>query len=322
MIMKNLCLIYGDEELKKTQKRKDLLSLLGTEGGPDHNFFGGKDIDLKEVSSLSFTVPFFSERRSLWLDDTGFFKGTGEQKEFLDFLQNIPDTCVVIFTEQNADKSNPGLKYIREHGDVFEFRTAESLKNWQDAKEAKGNIREWAAAYVKQEGASMEKRALDELLSLAGFDMWNLKTELDKLIAYSGGKITSDHVYAAASRTVTDKVFDMADLKLSGNTSAALALFEDMLSIRVEPLKVLYLLNRQFNQVYMIKDMEANRLSDAQILSHLNIKDWQLRKLRERSRGISASQMLSMVRLCTETEFKVKSGDMTPQMAVEFILCC
>ena len=322
MILKNLNLIYGDEELKKTQKRKDLLSLLGTEGGPDHNFFGGKDIDLKEVSSLSFTVPFFSERRSLWLDDTGFFKGTGEQKEFLDFLQNIPDTCVVIFTEQNADKSNPGLKYIREHGDVFEFRTAESLKNWKDAKEAKGDIREWAAAYVKQEGASMEKRALDELLSLAGFDMWNLKTELDKLIAYTGGKITSDHVYAAASRTVTDKVFDMADLKLSGNTSAALALFEDMLSIRVEPLKVLYLLNRQFNQVYMIKDMEANRLSDAQILSNLNIKDWQLRKLRERSRGISASQMLSMVRLCTETEFKVKSGDMTPQMAVEFILCC
>ena len=322
MILKNLNLIYGDEELKKSQKRKDLLSLLGTEGGPDHNFFSGKDTDLQEVSSLSATVPFFSEVRSLWLDDTGFFKGTGEQNEFLEFLQSVPDTCVVIFTEQNADKANPGLKYIREHGDVFEFRTAESLKNWKDAKEAKGDIREWAAAYVKQEGASMEKRALDELLSLAGFDMWNLKTELDKLIAFSGGKITLSHVYEAASRTVTDKVFDMADLKLSGNTSAALSLFEDMLSIRVEPLKVLYLLNRQFNQVYMIKDMEANRLSDAQILSNLNIKDWQLRKLREKSRGISASQMLSMVRLCTETEFKVKTGDMTPQMAVEFILCC
>ena len=88
MILKNLNLIYGDEELKKTQKRKDLLSLLGTEGGPDHNFFSGKDTDLQEVSSLSATVPFFSEVRSLWLDDTGFFKGTGEQNEFLEFLQS------------------------------------------------------------------------------------------------------------------------------------------------------------------------------------------------------------------------------------------
>ena len=322
MILKNLNLITGDEELRKTEKRKELLSLLGTEGGPDHNSFQGKDVDISEISSLSSTLPFFGSVRSLWLDDTGFFKGNGEREDVLDLLKSIPGSCVVIFTEQSTDKANPAFKYVREHGDVFEFHTAESLKSWKEAKEVKGNIREWAENYVKSEGGSIEKRALDELLSLAGFDMWNLKTELAKLIAYSGGVITADHVFRLASRTVTDKVFDMMDLKLSGNISGALSLFEDMLSIRVEPLKVLYLLNRQFNQIYMMKDMEANRIPDAQILSNLNIKDWQLKKLREKSRGISASQMLFMVRLCTETEFKVKSGSMTPQMAVEYILCC
>ena len=322
MILKNLNLIFGDEELRKTEKRRELLSVLGTEGGPDHNFFSGKDIDLAEVSSLSLTLPFFSSVRSLRLDDSGFFKGTTEQEDVMEFLKNVPESCVVIFTEQNAEKTNPAVKYVKEHGEVFEFRAAESLKNWKDAKEAKEDIRSWASDYVKSEGASIEKRALDELLSLAGFDMWNLKTEISKLIAYSGGNIRLSHVCEITSRTVTDRVFDMVDLKLSGNTAAALSLFEDMLSIRVEPLKILYLLNRQFNQVYLIKDMEANRLPDAQILSRLNLKDWQLRKLREKSRGVSASQMLSMVRLCTETEYNVKSGDMTPQMAVEFILCC
>ena len=321
MLVKNLNLIFGDEELLKVEKRKELLAVLGTEGGPDHNYFEGKETDLAEAASLSQTLPFFGNVRSLWLNDTGLFKGSGANAELLEFLKNVPESCIVIFTEQEADRNTASFKFVKEHGDIFEYRAADSMKSWKDAKEAKAGIRTWALDFLKAEGASIEKRALEELLSLAGFDMWNLKTELEKLISYSGGSITLKHIREITSRTITDRVFDLMDMKLSGNTAGALSLFEDMLSIRVEPLKVLFLLNRQFNQVYMIKDMEGNRLSDAQILADTKLKDWQLRKLREKSRGVSASQMLHMVRLCTEMEYKVKSGDMTPQMAVEFVLC-
>ena len=321
MEIRNINLIFGDEELLKQEKRKELLAAFGTEGGPDHHFFSGKELDLAEVSSLSVTLPLFGTHRTIWIDETGCFKGQGEHTEFLDFLKGIPESCVLILTEADADKSSPLTKYAAAHGELFEFRSVSGIKAWKEANAAKADIRQWAQDQIKAAGCTVEKRALDALLETAGFDMWNLRTEIEKLTSLSGGHIRLSDVEAIVSKTVSDRVFDLIDMKLSGNIAGALDLFEEMQAIRIEPLKIIYLMYRQFIQAYMIKDMESLRFPDAQILSETGLKDWQLRKVREKARRVPADEMRYLAELCTENEYKVKQGELTPKMAVEMILC-
>ena len=185
----------------------------------------------------------------------------------------------------------------------------------------RGDIKAWIRDYLKKEGCSIDRDAVEALTGLSGFNMLNLETELQKLISYSNGHITRDHIEEICSKTVQDRVFDMVDLKLSGNTKGALLLFEDMLSIRIEPMRIIYMLSRQFNQVFIIKELESRRFSDAQILSKTGLKDWQLRKLRDRSRGRSAKDMLQLVELCIDMETKIKTGDISDRLAAEIILC-
>lgn len=318
--MKNLNLICGDEEYLKGEKKKELLSALGAEGSPDFNVFSGKDIDFREVFDLAETVSFFGGNRVLLLDSTGIFKGSGDES-ILSSLKNVPPSTYLIFFESETDGNNRLMKYLRSAGEVFCFTQVDSVKNYREANELRGNVRDWIRDYLKKAGCSIDRDAVEALTNLSGYNMLNLQTELEKLISYSGGRIRTEHIDAICSKTVSDRVFDMVDMKLSGNTRGALLLFEDMLSIRIEPMRIIYLLARQFNQVYIIKDLESRRLPDAQILEKAGIKDWQLRKLRDRSRGRSLSDMKDLVELCVEMETKIKTGDISDRVACEIILC-
>lgn len=318
--MKNLNLICGDEEYLKTEKKKELLRALGAEGSPDFNSYTGKDTDFYEVTDLLETVPLFGGNRVIFLDSTGLFKGSCDEV-ILERLKNVPDFAFLIFCETETDGNNKLYKLLQSKGEVFRFTQADSVKNYREAAAVKGDIKVWIRDYLKAAGCTIDRDAVDALTDLSGFNMLNLETELEKLISYSGGRISRKHIDDICSKTVSDKVFDMMDMKLSGNTRGALLLFEDMLAIKIEPMRIIYMLSRQFNQVFLIKDMDSRRIPDPEILTRLGIKDWQLRKLRDKSRGSSLSDMRYLLELCVEMETKIKTGDITDRLACEIILC-
>ncbi|MCQ2400613.1 MAG: DNA polymerase III subunit delta [Lachnospiraceae bacterium] len=318
--VKNIILICGDEEYLKTEKKKEILSFLGTEGSPDFNAFEGKDTDYQEVFDLARTVPFFGGNRTILLSDTGLFKGNPDESVYSS-LDGLPEFTFMIFVEQDCDSAGKLTKLVKQKGEIYKYSTVDSTKDWKAANAAKADIRTWIRSYLKEAGCTADSRAIEELTNLSGYNMQNLKTELDKLISYAGRNIRIEHVDTICSKTVSDRVFDMVDLKLSGSTEKALLLLEDMLSIRIEPMRILYMLEKQFNQVYIIKELSELRYSDAEILSRTGIKDWQLRKLRDKSKGRSLMDMRCLTELCIEMETRVKQGDIGDRMAVEIILC-
>lgn len=318
--VKNLVLICGDEEYLKTEKKKELLTALGCDGSPDFHVFSGKETDFEEVMDLAETMPMFSARRVLFLDDTGIFKASADDG-ILNRMQELPDSTCMIFYEHDFDGNNAFAKYFKTAGSIFRFDQVESVRDWKSANATKGEIRTWIRDYLAKGGKKIDSRAVEALVDMSGYNMLNLQTELEKLLSCPADPITETAIRDICSKNITDRIFDMVDLKLAGNTAGALRLFEEMLSIRVEPMKILYLLGKQFQQVYTIKELESRRMSDGEILSKSGLKDWQLRKLRDRSKGRSMNDLLYLVRLCVEMETKVKNGDMPDRIAAEIILC-
>jgi len=318
--VKNLILICGDEEYLKTEKKKELFSALGCEGSPDFHMFSGKETDFEEVMDLAETMPMFSTRRILFLDDTCIFR-SGSGDAWLSRMKELPDSTCMIFFEHDIDSNNAFTRLFGSAGSIFRFDSVESVRDWKSASQAKGEIRTWIRDYLGQSGKKIDSRAVEALVDLSGYNMMNLQTELEKLLSCPADPVTENTIRDICSKNVTDRVFDMVDMKLSGNTAGALHLFEEMLSIRVEPMKILYLLGKQFQQVYTIRELESRRMSDAEILTKTGLKDWQLKKLRDRSRGRSMNDLLYLIRLCVEMETKVKNGDMPDRIAAEIILC-
>ena len=82
---KQVYLLYGEENyLKQQYKGKLKKALIQEEDSMNFSMFEGKKTEPKEIIDLAETMPFFADRRVIFLEDTGFFKNQcGDLPEYM-----------------------------------------------------------------------------------------------------------------------------------------------------------------------------------------------------------------------------------------------
>ena len=108
---RHIYLFTGEEVYLRTQYKKKLQeALIPPEDTVNINFYQGKGIDLKELIAQAETMPFFSERRLLVVEDSGFFKTA--TPELAEYLEQVPDTTYFLFVETEVDKRGKLYKTV------------------------------------------------------------------------------------------------------------------------------------------------------------------------------------------------------------------
>ncbi len=319
----NICLICGDEEYLKEQQKTKLLTALKCDGSLDYNAFSEDNIDLDEIASLMNTLPFMAEKRTILINDSGWFVGT-VSSETVEAFSDVPDSAVVIFYERKVDKSNALYKQIKSCGKIYEYEAADSRAG--KAKTAgRGEVRDWLRQELKKAGRRMDTRTLNELTELTGYDMLNLSTELEKLICYTmdeaeGHIISIEEVRAICSKTIQDRVFEMIVCKQKGDITRALAILEELFAVKTAAMLILHIAVKQYSNALGYRECVMQGLSDAEIMTKLSLKDWQLRRIREQVGNTSARELIRMLEACAETEYRIKSGDISDRLGVELLM--
>ena len=101
---KPVYLLYGEEAFLKQSYKKKLRAAISGDDTMNYNYFEGKGLDVNELISLADTMPFFSERRLILIEDSGFFKTSSEA--LAEYLPMMPDTTCIVFVEEAVDKRN------------------------------------------------------------------------------------------------------------------------------------------------------------------------------------------------------------------------
>lgn len=100
---KNVYLFYGEEAyLKQVYKKRMKEALLPDGDEMNFTFFEGKKTEPQEVIQMAQTMPFFAEKRVIFLENTGFFKGQCESLP--EYLSQLPEYLCMIFIEEEVDK--------------------------------------------------------------------------------------------------------------------------------------------------------------------------------------------------------------------------
>ena len=243
---RSVYLLCGDEPFLVGSYKKRMREAISGDDTMNFNYFEGKNPDVKEIISLADTMPFFAERRLILIDSSGFFKNAPE--ELVTYLPQMPDTTCLIFCEMEVDKRNKLYKKVKELGHVAEL-------NKQDSTQ----LMQWAAGILTKDGKKITKPVMEYFLERTGDDMENIRTELEKLICYTMGRdvITVEDVEAIGTVHVTNRIFEMVSAIVAGNTKKALDLYEDLLTLKEPPMRILFLIARQFNQLLQVKELAA-----------------------------------------------------------------
>ena len=107
---------------------------------------------------------------------------------------------------------------------------------------------------------------------------------------------------------------------MNRETKKAMDLYEDLLTLKEPPMRILFLIARQFNQILQAKELMGKGMDKGGIASKLKIPPFAAGKIMPQARTFSKDQILSYVNLCVETEEAVKTGRLNDRMAVELLL--
>lgn len=306
---KKIYLLYGDEPFLVGSYKKKLREAITDGDTMNFNYFEGKNPDVREIISLADTMPFFADRRLILVDGSGFFKSA--QEELAAYLPQMPDTTCLVFAESEVDKRNRLYKRVKELGYAAEL-------NKQDTAQ----LMRWAAGILGRDGRKISRPVMEYFLERTGDDMENIRMELEKLVCYTMGRdvITKEDVDAVGTVHVTSRVFDMVAAIVAGNTKKAMDLYEDLLTLKEPPMRILFLIARQFNQLLQIKELTAVGKDKGAMASALKVPPFAVGKLTAQARAFTRDQILSWVTLCVETEEAVKTGRLSDRLAVELLI--
>ena len=313
---KKIYLLYGDEPFLVGSYKKKLREAITGGDTMNFNYFEGKNPDVKEIISLADTMPFFADRRLILVDGSGFFKSASDAlvqylPSMAAYLPQMPDTTCLVFAESEVDKRNRLYKRVKELGYAAEL-------NKQDTAQ----LMRWAAGILGRDGRKISRPVMEYFLERTGDDMENIRMELEKLVCYTMGRdvITKEDVDAVGTVHVTSRVFDMVAAIVAGNTKKAMDLYEDLLTLKEPPMRILFLIARQFNQLLQIKELTAAGKDKGAMASALKVPPFAVGKLTAQARAFTRDQILSWVTLCVETEEAVKTGRLSDRLAVELLI--
>lgn len=308
--LKNVYLLYGTEDYLKRQYRDKLKHAL-VEPDDTMNFsaYEGKDINPNELIDLSETLPFFKEKRMILVENSGFFKNSCD--DLAEYMSQVPESTCFVFVEEEVDKRSKLFKAASRAGSAVEFET---LKE--------DMLIRWILGRIQREGKKITQSVMQLFLSKTGSDMENIDKELEKLICYTLDKteISAADVEAICTGQTENKIFEMIDAISAKNQKKALDLYYDLLALKEAPMRILFLIARQFQNLLLIKSMSAKGYPAVSIAKTAGMPSFAVQKNLRQAGAFKINQLKEAIEDCGQAEEDVKTGRMADQLAVELLI--
>ncbi len=306
---KPVYLLYGTESyLKKLYKDKLKIAILGDSDEMNYSYFEGKGAEVSKVIAAADTLPFFSERRLIVIENSGLFKS---QSSLADYIKSIPGTTHIVFVENEIDKRNRLFKAVKDVGAISEM-------NGMD----EANLKLWITSLLDKDKKKITGDAILYLLSKTGMDMENIQNELEKLICYGMDReiITIEDMDAVCTTQISGKIFQMVDAIGSRKQKQALELYYDLLSLKEKPLSILFLITRQFNILIQVKDLAALGYNNAVISQKTGLMPFTIAKYFSQGKNFTMATLKEALQSCAEIEEQIKTGRMMDTIGVELLI--
>ena len=307
---KSAYLLCGEEAYLKVQYKNKLLKALNPDDDTmNFNHYEGRNIDVKELIDLCETMPFFADRRVVLLEDTGFFKNKCD--ELADYMKELPDYLCLVFVEDEVDKRSKMYKPVKSCGRIGEF-----------ARHDEKTLMQWAAGILKREGKNITQRDMELLLTMTGIDMGNLRMELEKLITYTGDRnvVTRADIQEVCTTQTQNKIFDMVRAVTEKNQKRALDLYYDLLTLKEPPMRILFLLAKQFRQLLLVKEYTEEGVAQPEMASRLGVPSFVVRNIASCARSYRISELRQAVTDFVDAEEAVKTGRLQDVLSVELLI--
>ncbi len=302
-------LLYGEEAYLRRQYRDRLKEAMVGSDTMNYHYYEGKDIPLGAVIDQAETLPFFADRRLVVLENSGLFKSGGEA--LAEYLSAPAQDTYFLFVEAEGDKRSRLYKTLQAKGCAVKF-------DIQD----EDTLKRWILGMVKKENKKISQPALNFLLEKTGTDMENIRKEMEKLFCYCLDReaLREEDIDEICTKRIGNHIFDMVSAIAEKKQRQALELYYELLAQKEPPMRILFLIARQFNLLLQVKELRGKSLPNKAIGEKVGLPGFIAGKYVAQASRFRAEEIRDALEACVTAEEDIKTGRLNDHISVEMLI--
>jgi len=316
-------LLLGDEPYLRDECRKQLIEKYVPEAARTWavSRFSADSGQTQAASDQAQTLPMLSPQQVVFLEDAEAIDRLGEKardqavKALEGYLENPAPFTVLVIEASVLDQRMRLAKLLTEKTLVVEVGLGENL----DQRVAAAVV--LAKSLAKEQGIEFEKGAAEDLAELVSGDLMRLKTEVDKLAAYSADRKVVRRA-EVAELVISEKsatIWEVADFLAARQPKKALEFFERLLREGEEPVQMLGAMAWMYRK--LIEASEVRGVTNGwQAARALGMNPQQAELAMQSARKIPRDKLLQGLQALRDADDRLKGGTKDPHSVMEFLV--
>lgn len=302
-----LLFLYGENTYQLQEKLKQIKEKFIKDIDPSRlnlDTVDGSKEGLEKMISTIKASPFLAEKRLIVIENIFSNKSSDIVKSLGDFIKNSSEVHddnfnIIVFVQDGSKLGRTSFaQFLKKSKYVYEFKPLEGFA-----------INKWIKQYVRGKEARIDEDAIKSLVSLVGNDLWQLESELDKLIAYAGDRrISNEFVHILVSGNFDDNIFHLVDALGNKQKRVALRLLHEQLELGAHEIYLLTMLTRQFRILIQVKEMVQMNHTKKEISLTLKLHPFVIKKTIEQSRNYTFDQLKKVYSDLVRMDIALKGG--------------
>lgn len=262
-------LLLGDDEERKSRGVERLRRDRNTES------FDAADSSPEAVVSACNSYDLFGEGTFVLLRNLDAWNAAQKAK-IVDYLKSpSPETDLVLIGKKLGAREKL-LAAVKKSGEVYDFE--------QPTGKA---LAKWVVGNAKKQGLELPESVAEDLTARCSGDKNRLVRETEKLSLYVADRpATVEDVAALCPPDLQSNIFAFVDALAAGRRDRALLLLEELIAAGEPPLRIMYMVRRQFLLIGRSQALLDRGASQGDVARDLKVPPFVVRKLEEQGRKI------------------------------------
>ena len=248
-------------------------------------FYGPDNQSADIVASLD-SLSLFSDKKLVIVELLSVHKEIADNID--EFIAKVDGDTSLIIIEPNIDKRSGYYKNLKKLDGFNEFNELDESK-----------LITWVKEYVGQNSGEITPADAQYLMFRVGASQTNIERELTKLLQYDK-KVTKDTIDLLTNQTPASTIFSLVDCAFSGDIKKALKLYDEQISLRVEPQAIFGMLVWQMHIVAVC--LASGSKNASEISSETGLNSYVLGKAKNIAMRMGKAKILEYMDLLRDIE--------------------
>ena len=313
----NFYIFHGEETFLLQHYLGQLHRMILDELTESFNFhrFNNENFDLRDFADAVENLPMMAERTLVQVDDIDLFKLPEDSRnKLMDVLSDIPEYCTLVFVYETVEfKPDKRLKKLWEvvsTAQIVEF-----------VKQSQRDLVSWITRHFAARGKYISQELCLYLLELTDGTMTSLKSEIEKIAAFSGVESICRADIDAVTEPVLDAVvFRMTDFLGAKEYAKAMDTLQKLLKMQQEPIAILGAVGGYLRRLGTARILYDRGGSAGELMKLCGMSDYAARKTMSAARQFSPAFFKKAMELVLETDRRMKTSYDDPTRLLELLI--